>query len=330
LIEGNSPFQVVWLPDEKREKFLDLVHDRPSEVPPPIVFEGNVPSDLATNPPLARLIAEPAAARTTLPRAWLGDAISIKDPTATTFKRQSSANLLIVGQQDLASMAVTLSSVVGLAAWARGQGVQPNPASPVITILDGSVMEDGSLSPFEAVGRALPGLVARAGVRECDAAIAGLYADLVRRQAPDSLEAPTRFLVVYGLQRFRSLRRAEEDFGFGGGGEGEATKPDQQFMNLVREGPALGIHTIMWINTTATLERSMDRRALREFDGRVLFQMSQTDSSFLIDGPAAANLGQHRALAFSEETGVIEKFRPYALPNPGWLEGTLQTLAKGS
>jgi S-DNA-T family DNA segregation ATPase FtsK/SpoIIIE len=330
LVEGNSPFQVVWLPDEKREKFLDTVHDRPSEVPTPIVFEGNVPSDLATNPPLAKLIAEPATARTTLPRAWLGDAISIKDPTATTFKRQSSANLLIVGQQDLPSMAVTLSSVVGLAAWARGQNALLNPASPAITILDGSVMEDGSSSPFEVVGRALPGLVARAGVRECDAAIAELYADLVRRQAPDAGEAPTRFLVVYGLQRFRSLRRAEEDFGFGGGGEGEATKPDQQFMNLVREGPALGIHTIMWINTTATLERSMDRRALREFDGRVLFQMSQTDSSFLIDGPAAANLGQHRALAFSEETGVIEKFRPYALPDPAWFETTLQKLAAGS
>lgn len=324
LVEGNSPFQVVWLPDDKREKFLDAVHDRPHAAPPPLVFEGNVPSDLGKNPLLSRLIDEPHTARTALPRAWLGDAISIKDPTATTFKRQSSANLLIVGQQDLPSMAVTLASVISLAAWVRGQAPRPD-ARPAITIFDGSVMEDGSPSPFEVLGRRLPAIITRAGVRECESAVAELHEDLVRRQSPDAAEAPTRFLVVYGLQRFRALRRAEEDFGFGG--DGDATKPDQQFMNIIREGPALGIHTIMWINTTATLERSLDRRALREFDGRVLFQMSQTDSSFLIDGPAAANLGQHRALAFSEETGVIEKFRPYALPDAEWFETALQTLA---
>lgn len=322
MVEGNSPFQVVWLPDEKREKFLESVRTRPGgHEHAPIVFEGNVPSDLARNTLLRDLLSDSSPPRSMLPRAWLGEAISIKDPTAVTFKRQSSANVLIVGQQDLPSMGVTLSAAISLAASCR-----PDPTGlPPVTILDGSVMEDGSPSPFEVLGRSLPGLVRRAGVREADAAISELHEDLVRRQQPDAPEAPPRYLVVYGLQRFRSLRRAEEDFGFGGG-EGDATKPDQQFMNLVREGPALGIHTVMWVNTAATLERSMDRRALREFDGRVLFQMSQADSSMLIDGPMAAQLGQHRALYFSEETGVIEKFRPYALPADDWFASAIERL----
>jgi hypothetical protein len=47
--------------------------------------------------------------------------------------------------------------------------------------------------------------------------------------------------------------------------------------------------------------------------------MSATDSSNLIDSPAGNKLGVNRALAYSEEQGSMEKFRPYALPNAKWL-----------
>ena len=59
---------------------------------------------------------------------------------------------------------------------------------------------------------------------------------------------------------------------------------------------------------------------MREFDHRVLFQMSAADSSNLIDSPAANKLGFYRALSYSEEQGTMEKFRPYALPDKAWLE----------
>jgi hypothetical protein len=58
---------------------------------------------------------------------------------------------------------------------------------------------------------------------------------------------------------------------------------------------------------------------LREFEMRVLFQMSVADSSNLIDSPLASKLGMHRALFHSEEQGRLEKFRPYGLPSEAWL-----------
>jgi hypothetical protein len=58
---------------------------------------------------------------------------------------------------------------------------------------------------------------------------------------------------------------------------------------------------------------------MREFEMRVLFQMSVADSSNLIDTPLAAKLGMHRALYYSEEQGRLEKFRPYGLPSEEWL-----------
>jgi ABC-type Zn uptake system ZnuABC Zn-binding protein ZnuA len=69
---------------------------------------------------------------------------------------------------------------------------------------------------------------------------------------------------------------------------------------------------------------------MRELDNRILFQMSATDSSNLIDSPAANKLGANRALAYSEEQGSMEKFRPYALPNEKWLAEVKQTLVAKS
>src|SRR5215831_8490445 len=55
LIEANSPFQVAWLPDAQRDRYLDSVESRATAatIPPPVVFEGNAPADLTKNAKLA-------------------------------------------------------------------------------------------------------------------------------------------------------------------------------------------------------------------------------------------------------------------------------------
>ena len=95
--------------------------------------------------------------------------------------------------------------------------------------------------------------------------------------------------------------------------EEKAKTPAQVFTELLLEGPALGMHTIVVTDTLANLNRSIDRQGLREFDLRVLLQMGNNDSSNLIDSTAASKLGMHRALLYSEETGTIEPFRPYSM-----------------
>ena len=75
------------------------------------------------------------------------------------------------------------------------------------------------------------------------------------------------------------------------------------------------------------IERTLDRASMREFDHRVLFQMSAADSSNLIDSPLANKLGFFRALSYSEEQGVVEKFRPYALPSKDFVASIAQKLS---
>src|SRR5438094_2572705 len=58
LMEGNHPFQVVWLSDSEREAYLrqiaELAEPRRLATPPPIVFEGNAAADITENELLRR------------------------------------------------------------------------------------------------------------------------------------------------------------------------------------------------------------------------------------------------------------------------------------
>jgi hypothetical protein len=101
-------------------------------------------------------------------------------------------------------------------------------------------------------------------------------------------------------------------------GEQEAT-PAQQLVTILRDGPTVGIHAVIWCDSLTNLQRTFERGTLKEFELRVLFQMSGTDSSQLVENPAAGRLGEQRALFVQEETGTLEKFRPYQFPSDEWL-----------
>jgi hypothetical protein len=123
------------------------------------------------------------------------------------------------------------------------------------------------------------------------------------------------------------LRKADDDFGFSRRGD-DKPNPAKLFMNIIRDGPLVGVFTIAWCDNMNNLNRTMDRQGLREFDMRILGQMSATDSSNLIDSPVAARLGANRALFATEDQGRLEKFRPYGLPELQWLETVKARLAR--
>ena len=318
LVEGNSPFQVAWLPDAQRDAYLSRIHRKAVEkaiVPQAaVVFEGNVPADITQNELLAGLIdADDWPAAPAAPRAWLGEPVAIKEPTAVVFRRQSGSHVLIVGQQDESAMALMAAAMISLAA-------QHRPAAAAFTVFDGSAAGSPLAGVFGRIQAAIPHPVRLVEYRAAEEGIAGLAAELQRRHANPHADPVAVYVFIYGMQRYRMLRRREESFSFSTSAEEAAPAPDKQFAELLREGPPLGMHVIAWADTVTTVERTLDRGSIREFDNRVLFQMSSTDSSNLIDSPLANKLGMYRALAFSEEQGTTEKFRPYALPEQTWLD----------
>ena len=88
------------------------------------------------------------------------------------------------------------------------------------------------------------------------------------------------------------------------------------------------MHVIASVDTFNNVNRFLSRKALSEFEMRVVFQMSANDSASLVDTPDASNLGLHRALFFNEHEGYLETFRPYALPGSQWIEQTGKELGR--
>jgi hypothetical protein len=335
LVEANSPFQIAYLGDELRERYLDRVmakvRSSGRQFAEPIVFEGNAAADLTRNALLRSRLDQPAWPDQTKPAlGWVGDPVAIKDPTAITFRRQSGANVLIVGQQDESALAMMVSMMISIAAQQSpggGAGGVPGAGGAMFYVLDGTPADSPFANTFARLKDVLPHEIKLIEFRAAGEAVEELEAEMQRRQGIDLGDVPSIYLMVYGLQRYRALRKSEDSFGgFSMGDEPKKADPGKLFSDLLREGPVLGIHTIAWCDTPASVERTLDRTMMRELDNRILFQMSANDSSNLIDSPAANKLGANRALAYSEEQGVMEKFRPYGLPDKEWLEQVRQKL----
>jgi DNA segregation ATPase FtsK/SpoIIIE, S-DNA-T family len=328
MMEGNNLFQVVWLPDANREGYLEKIQEMSrglkNQKPPPIVFEGNLPADVHKNPLLNRLMEAtewPEAPKADY--AWLGDAIAIKDPTAIVFRPQSGSNVLIVGQNDEAALAMMIMGALGIAA----QHPPAGPQSCRIYLLDGSPVDSALFGQLGRLKDVLPHPVNNVTWRELAAMYGELAAELKRRQEATSDDQVPIYIFIYDVQRFRDIRKSDDDFGYTRYDEDKPMPPSKLFGDVLRDGPPVGIHTIIWCDSVNNMNRTLDRQGMKEFENRILFQMSANDSSTLIDTPAASKLGENRALYYSEEENRIEKFRPYGIPELEWLEGVKRRFA---
>jgi energy-coupling factor transporter ATP-binding protein EcfA2 len=333
MVEGNNPFQVVFLNDDRRERYLGALRelaDRRTDIPqlPRIVFDGNQAADPAGNPLLTELLDAGTVhgREMTAPLAWLGDAIAIKDPTAAIFRRQGGANLLIVGQREDLGASLLAMAITSLAA-----GHDPHPGGGLgraarFVLFEPAIAEEKPDLLLAKLADHLPHeieLVGRLGTAD---ALETLAAEIRRRLDEQIIDAEAVFVVVRDLGRFRELRKSDSDFGFSMGDK--KAGPAENFLTLIKDGPAVGVHAIIWCDSLTNLQRTFDRNAIKEFELRVLFQMSGNDSSQLVDTPAAAKLGPQRALFIHEETGTLEKFRPYAFPTAEWLDTIAAAMAK--
>lgn len=317
LMEGNDLFQVVWLDDDHREKYLADVRKRANQSPrqfgAPLVFEGNIPAIVEKNLPLAQALAFPGwLEHVRTPWAWLGDAVAIKDPTAIVFRANGGQNLLMVGQHDEGALAITSTMLVSLTA-------QLKPTAAKFFILDGTPEDDPHAGLLQRVANVLPHDIRFLDRVNMGDAFNAMATEVAARQKGESTDRSPVYFFIHGVQRFRDLRK-EDDFGFGRRGAERVVSPGEHLATLLRDGPTVGVHLILWADTPTNLGRSVDRAGMREFALRILFQMSANDSSSLIDSPAASRLGRNRALFLTEESAQPEKFRPYGLPTAEWLQ----------
>jgi len=326
--DRNQPGQVAILRDEAIPALLRNLREFAQlqgfqRQKPLIVFRGNQASILEDNAQMLQLYDQPdwlnprdvkdlfdlrdwvAAEHPAL--VWLGEAIEIKPHTAAAFKRRSRANLLIVGDREDIIFGMIGSALLSLTAFHR-------PGDAVFRIVDLSLKEEAWENTAENFEQHFDmfdiGVRERRGSNE----FIDEVADQVQKRheaykaGQDNLGAPLYFIVA-GAQRMADLRPVSTRFG------NEPSEYAKKLMDILQRGPEVGVHVIMWVDNVKNFDMIFDRRTLAYFDRRVALAMNKEDSQFLLGEPAAAMLGQFRALLQDEEAnGVLEKFKPYALP----------------
>jgi S-DNA-T family DNA segregation ATPase FtsK/SpoIIIE len=303
--EKNVLVRVAFLPPEERRQMLDeigrLAAARPYQ--PPVTFEGRAPARLEANAEWLEHARTPKASPRRRPpavRLWLGEPVEIKSPTAAVVERYPRSNLLIVGGNDEQAYGLLLAALLSLAA-------QYTPEEVRLAVTDFARPETVGYGLWSGLG--LPHPLEVAGPRQAGALLTQLLALLDQRLSGEA--APTEvFLLIPGLQRWRELRSTDA-YGT------QQSEPAKGLTRLAEEGPEVGIHLLAWADSLATAERVFKRGGLAHFDLRVALQMNDKESTDLLGSPIAARLGENRALFRHEdwESGRMEKFKPYALPD---------------
>ncbi len=359
LVEGNHPFQVVWLDDSQRETYLGWLREWADEFsqrtadhgdnlngdasaatpeistssrwPDAIVFEGNIPADPLANPlwlesvrsfvsPGSVLDVTTVASTPTTRRCWLGDSVSLTGPLELRFGPREGTPVLVIGRDDEAALGVLATAVLALAG--QGGAAQTEAARARFLILDGSLSNSAAHQTWQSIADASSTrALANSVTLVSPRETAATLNTVVEelRSRHGEVAAPI-FVIVFDLARFRDLKKAEDDFGSYGGFDKQLTvNPSALWAEIIKDGPAAGIFPLIWCDGFLTAQRWLGRELLNRFETRVLFAMNANDSSNLIDTPAASKLGPNRALLSRGELGTIEKFRPYSAPSRDWL-----------
>ncbi len=312
-IQGNSPFQVVWLPDQVRDEWLakaEALAIKRHVTASPIVFEGNAPANVSDNPLLRSLLDASSLQTTSSPRVWLGAPNSIKGPTEAMFRRQSGNHLLIVGQREEAALSMLGIGLISLAAQLPKAGAR-------FIVFDCSAPDSAEAKFLEQIVRVIPHEVKLVRAGDVEEVISALAAEQQSRAEQSSAAGAETFLFIHGLQRNKKLK-FDEEMSFSLDANAGA-HPGLQLNKLITEGAGLGFHVIATCDSYNNVMRCLSRKAVSEFEMRVVFQMSANDSASLIESPQANDLGLHRAILFNGQEGWTETFRPYALPETEWI-----------
>lgn len=323
MVEGNHPFQIAWLDEAKRESMIHEMTQRPDYADKApgrmIVFEGNVAPTIDECEPLNAWINNRAVSTRTssdgVP-AWIGDPVAISEPMCIRFQRSGGQNVLIVGQEGDLADSILASTILSICSGPSGGALD---AGRLVLLHDGQDVASQESFSTTFTKTIAPRFSLRKA-SESEAVVAELSAELTNREASGAgSKAPTVILAIRNIGQFRSLRRDEDDFGMSGFGAAKSSTPASQLGDLIRKGPSVGIHVIVWSDTFSNAMRWLSNSLLREFDSRVAFRLNQTDSSSLIDTPAAASLSPGRAILYRDQTGAADRFRPFSWPSQQWL-----------
>jgi DNA segregation ATPase FtsK/SpoIIIE, S-DNA-T family len=343
-IEGNSRFQVAAMGDDTEHRALLNEYIEPlsrrlgRDARRPVVFRGDEPAQLSACQPLLRLLSENSwPARRPYSDIWLGEPLSLDQPTSLRIMRQSGSHGLFIVRDEDQGASLLHASLLALAA-------QNAPGDARFFVVDMTNADRPWRARTRALAMALPH---KPYVTETSRGLHGVLEELgrlvERRSKTEDQSGESIFLMLMGIQKMRTLR--EDDVatyaapGIAGVGDADSSdgslpgpSANERLTTILRDGPEVGVHVLAWGDALAGVMRVMDRRMIGSMSLRVAGPMSEQDSQNFIDVPAAARIQRpHRLIRLDDnDPGSLGLFRPYLVASSEWIEDAASLLASRS
>lgn len=312
----NVRFQTAFLSREEREERTALLRDRARAAGTgrrPVLFDGNRPAELAEN---VAFLAMQAASVTQIPRGYdvfLGEPTALQEGhTAVRMRRQARGNLLLVGNDEPTAFYTMLTAVASIVMQVpAGQGR--------VRVLNLTNVDDPLHDLFGLYERLpVPTEVQRAA--RVEAVLTDAVEALKRRREAAAASTrsaplpPPEFVVIFGLQRARGFDKQGL----------KVPMATTCLSQLVTEGPDLGIHVLIWVDTPANLARVLSNAEVAEFGGRVALVGGDALRILGASVPPGLTLRRGSALLATEDDAErLQKFRCYGPRSAAWLDDTL-------
>ena len=317
LLEGNQPFQVAYLNSEHHSRWLSEIATRDAAgvaaLPLPVIFEGNRPCRWV--PQLAAAALQPHGAVADVTgtlRGLLGEAVEIGPPTTLVLTRESGRNVLVVAPPE-STDGVLASIVAGAVAMARRTH-----GAIELFYFDGSPIGQESFSTWLDEAGIGPVVVKP---RDSEQQIASIAEEVRSRVERDRTDLPPKLVVINPLNRFSDFKQ-DESFSFSLDAAAKISG-SAALQSVLRDGPAVGIFTIVCCSSAETVSRWLPRQSRHDLQQRIIGRVNASDSAALIDSAEAATLSPATMLIYDDADGTFHKFRACDLPSPsevgGWL-----------
>jgi hypothetical protein len=278
----------------------------------PVVFEGNAPIP-AEDTPADQFIDEVRGADARTLRLRFGAPMAIAGSADINLRRESGANVLLVardapinvGTLDAFSLPRAVSANLILSAVARQVSVEVVDFLPVEEGLDAFVTPLVDASTVNVSRR-----------RQVPALLKGIGHEVRRRVDDDDTSSPATLMVLYGMHRARDFDQDSVDY-----------DPDADLTELLgqilRDGPEVGVHTVIWFETLSGISRRLPSSGVREISWRLAGKMSADDSSSFIGVDGASSLRDQQLIAANEDRGLLQCCTTIAEPSAGWVRELL-------
>lgn len=316
-VEANERFRGAVIDEETRRERVVAMRTKAVEAGfhrRPVVFEGNAPIPAGDTLPADFAEAVRGANARTL-RLRFGAPMAIAGSADIDLRRESGANVLLVardtspdpGSLDAFSVPRAVIGNMILSAVVQRAAVE---------IVDFLAIDEG-LETFLAPLLDASAVAARRR-RQVPAVLTRLRDEVRRRVDDDDTSSPPTLLVLYGMHRARDFDQDSVDY------DAEMDLPET-LSYILRDGPEVGVHTLMWFDTVASIVRRLPSGAVREASWRLAGKMSADDSSSFVGVESAGSLREQQILAANEDRGLLQRCTTISEPPVEWIRDLLVT-----